>query len=344
MKITFFGQLGLPARAAGLPHGSRVEALSRQLVQAGHSVTVLGTYPYITGSNYHGVKLIRIPSLNPQKPGGWVYLIFSLLYLLAQRPDVIHVHTWPAALLLSLTRWLFPNARVIWTIDVLRSSKYGLRITSYGLQNTTLTTPSRTLQYQLLTEYELRATYIPDGYHESAAPDIELNHFGLKKGQYCLAVGKSDAALRWVKKTYKGAKTHKKLVVLTPATPRARRTLMKNTAAVIIADETVSTSDLLEAMHNRRAIIAPTYPLYQEILATTGQYYAPRDATGLIQAINNVASDTKAQKSWGDAAAPRARRHFTWPRLAEEYSVLYAPAVKAVPLDSVHLNPRVQYS
>lgn len=335
MKITFFGQLGLPAGAlaqAGLPRGSRIEALSRQLVQDGHSVAVLGTYPHFTSGNYHGIKLIKIPSLNPQKPGGWVYLLLGLLCLLAKRPDVIHVHTWPAALLLSLVRWLFPNARIIWTIDKLPVP--GFLATSYQL----LTTNQRTIQYRLLVEYGIKAHYIPDGYHQSVAPDIELNHFGLKKGQYCLVVGTSDAALRWVKKTYKGAKTHKQLVTLAQETPRVRQTLVRNTAAIIIADEAVSSSNLLEAMHNRRAIIAPAHPLYQEIMATTGQYYAANDEAGLIAAINNVASNTNAQKRWGAAAASRARRHFTWTRLAEEYSVLYAPAVKAVRLDSVYVS------
>lgn len=352
MKITFFGQLGLPTglsagataktELAGLPHGSRVEALSRQFVQDGHSVSVLGAYPYVTAGNYHGVKLIRIPSLNPEKPGGWVFLTLGLLYLLAKRPNVIHVHTWPAALLFSLTRWLFRDTRIVWTIDSLPTAqrwhkKWILQTINYKLQ-TSLTAPTRTIQYRLLVEYGIKAHYIPDGYHESAAPDIELSHFGLKKGQYCLAIGTSDSALRWVKKTYQGAKTTKKLVALTPSPPRARQTLVNNAAAIIIADDTVSSTDLLEAMHNQKAIIAPVWPLYQEILATTGQYYAPRDAAGLMQAINNVAANAKAQKRWGDAAASRARRHFTWPRLAEEYSVLYAPQVRLVPLDSIYVS------
>jgi hypothetical protein len=374
MNIIFYGQLGLPQLNQGGSNGqaSRVEALARQLVRDGHTVTVLGTAPYLAQGNFHGIELKYLPSLNPQKPGGLLYLLLGLIYVVFRQPATIHVHGSRAALLLTLTRFLFRDTRIVWTIDKLPLLR--LLTTHYSLLTLeNITTPSRALQYRLLVEHGIRAAYIPDGYEEPSVSDIATTHVSLKKGQYSVVLVESAAALRRVAVAYAKSKTEKKLVVFAreevaypafrrdPArgggkllkkqfpflvlithytlliTPRLRRSILNSAAAVIIGDESVSTTLLLEAMHGSRAIIAPTLAAYQEILGTAGQYVAAGDTAGLTAAINKVVTSPAAQAAWGAKAHTRATHHFTWPRLMEDYQTLYVPHVRLIPLDSVGL-------
>jgi glycosyltransferase involved in cell wall biosynthesis len=371
MNITFFGQLGLPKLRdkdrGGL--ANRIEAVARQLVADRHEVTVFGTAPYLSSGNYHGIDLQRRASLNPEKPGGWVYLVFCLISMVRRPVDVIHIHSYRAALLLSLTRFLFPHARVVWTIDAIPRWNIEFRILNLGIRHMMVTTPSRTVQYRLLVEHGVKATYIPDGYHQPVVPPIPVTRFGLRAGQYCVALVDSPEALRVVAKAYAAAKSRKKLVVLqletssikrlrkkypflvfldskfeilnSSLTPRVRRSLIAGAAAVIVGDNTTSPSVLLEAMDAKRAIIAINEPRYQETLGTAGQYFAAKDSKGLTAALRRILADATAQSTLGQAAATRAERHFTWPRLVEDYHTFYAPVVRPVLLDSAYL---VQFS
>lgn len=344
MNIIFYGQLGLPQLHTQDQNttANRVEALARHFVQDGHKVTVLGTAPSVSSGKYHGIELKCLPSLNPQKPGGWFYLVLGLVSILRSRPDVVHVHGWHAALLLALVPWFLRDTRVIWTVDHVPLPYQLIRLITHD--PLLITTPQRSLQYRLLVEYGIKATYIPDGYEEPPASDIALKHFALKKNRYCVALVSSPSAVRRLQKAYHNSTTRRPLIVLRRATPRVRRTLINSAAVVLLGDDSVSQTVLLEAMHAQRTIIAPTYPLYQELLGTTGQYYAPRDAAGLTEAIRNAVTNAGAQQKWGQAAHTRATHHFTWPRLVDDYNILYAPQVRAVLLDSVHVRPRVQYS
>jgi len=389
MKITFFGQLGLPqpSERDGSTAVNRVEALARQFALEGHRVTVFGTAPYLSSGNYHGVELKQFPSLDPTKPGGWIYLVFGLIFLFFHPAEVVHVHGWRAAFLLFLTtRFLFRNTRIVWTIDALPVSRMERivlsPITSY--LSPSITTSSRTLQYRLLVEYNVRAAYVPDGYAVPKVADISVARFGLKKNSYVVALVNSPHALRRVAKAYAASKTRKKLVVLQSPigeykrlqkkypfiklmgheksilvlavnsradrsrnqletdyslSGRTRRSIIANAAAVIIGDDEVSTAILLEAMHAKQAIIALNNSRYQEIMGVTGQYFAAQDRHGLASALMGVLTDAPRQTQWGRLAAKRAQRHFTWPRIIEDYHTLYAPAVRPVPMDSAYLVP-----
>lgn len=379
MHIIFYGQLGLSQlhdKDASTAE-NRVEAIARHLVQEGHAVTVLGTTPYLASGNYHGIELQKIPSLNPEKPGGWFYLALGLVYILWHKPDVIHVHTTRAALLVALAAWFLRDTRVVWTIDALPTSrvqKWLLKPLTYKLQPS-LTTPLRTLQYRLLVEDGVQATYIPDGYHEPIISPIASARFGLRKEQYSVALVTSLAAARFVAKAYTATKTRKKIIVIgleksqvmrlrkqfplvslvtgdsLLVTSRIRRSLIASAAAVIIGDDTVAQTVLLETMHYERVVVALNDPRYQETLGLTARFVAPGDSVGLTKAIQAATATSSVAKKRAVAAGIRAQHHFLWPRVIEDYETLYAPHVRAVLIDSIQarplvqrVNPRVQYS
>ena len=387
MKIAFLGQLGLPKlnHSDDSAVAARVEAVARELAAEGHQVTVFGTLPYLSAGNYHGIELRRYPSLDPTQPGGWTYLVFCLLYLLRHRFDVLHVHTFRAAFLLSRVPFLFRHTRLVWTVDELPKNRFE-KLVAAGYRSApvlpagarrarsrrayfTITTPSRAIQYRLLVEYGVKAIYIPDGYRLPVAPNIAVSTFGLKKNSYVVALvnATSPAALRLVARAHARSKTRKKLVVfqteegankrlkkkfpllvflnskfiiLPPEpTPRLRRSVIAGAAAVILGDDSVSPATLLEAMDSGRAVVAVNKPAYQEIVGVTGRYFASQDSAELASILGDILSDPRQQAAWGKKAHKRAQRHFTWPRIVEEYQTLYAPLVRVVPLDSAYLVP-----
>lgn len=334
MQITFYGQLGLPLltrREQDTPE-RRVEALAVQLADEGHQVTILGTSPYLSGGNYHGIELQAITSLDPEQPGGWTYLLLGLFRLITSQPGVIHVHTARAAFLLFLTRWLFPETKIIYTIDDLPRRLTSFPIPSFPFLTTT---PSRALQYRLLIRHGIRAIYVPDGFTPPALPDLRPNFFNLKKGQYAILLASHPKAIRQAKQAYKKTGSKKQLVLATKLSGREKRSLIAHAAVVILADNTIPSQTVLETMNNKKAIIAVNDSRYQELLGTTAQFYKTGDSATLAQAVRQVIAKPKIQATWGQKAHQRASNHFTWQRILPEYLTAYVPQHRLIPLDSV---------
>lgn len=337
MQITFYGQLGLPLLTQRKQDTAehRVEALALKLADEGHEVTILGTSPFLKDGNYHGINLKFIPSLVPDQPGGWFYLLLSLFYLWRTQPAVLHVHTAPAAHLLALTKWLFPETVIVYTVDNLQR-RASFHMPHFALSN--ITTPSRTLQYRLLTQHGIRATYIPDGFTLPVLPALKPSFFNLKKGQYVVLLASQPKAIRQAKQAYKKTRSKKQLVLASKFSGREKRSLISHAAAVILADDTTPTQTVLETMNSQKAIIASNESRYQELLGTCAQFYKTGDMATLTQALRQVIAKPKNQTIWGKKAQQRACSHFTWQRILPEYLTTYTPNHRIVPVDSVYIT------
>jgi glycosyltransferase involved in cell wall biosynthesis len=336
MHIAFIGQLGLPKllERGFASSETRVAALSRLLAAKGHVVTVLGTKPYLSqGGNDHGVVLRRYPSLNPEKPGGWLYMVCSLWFVGRTQPDVIHAHGWHAGALLPLIERIAPESTIVWTLTSLPRNYFRIAklITRAAVWiGAEITVPTRWLQYLLLQEFGVRAAYIPDGYTPEILPPVSLSAFKLRRGQYVLALTDTPAATRSVKRAYTKAKLRKKLVFAENYRGRVLRTLIRHAHTVIAAGEPTALDALLQAMDSGKAIVATTAALHQETLGVTAQFYKPGDHTGFAQAFDQTSP------ALGKAAALRAKHHFPWTRILPEYLTLYHALRRPVLLDSAH--------
>lgn len=359
MKILFLGQLGLATTSPATAQQRRLGALAQELARQGHQVTILGTPPYVRREtpNYFGATILTRPSLNPQKPGGWFYVLQGIITLWRQQPHVTHLHGWRAASLIWLMAVLSPETNFIWTIDSLPRRNFRTRLTAWQAQRlcNAITTPTRCLQYEVLQSFKLRTTFIPDGYQADVLRPLPLKPFRLRPSNYTLLLTTNPAVIRKAARAYRQAKSRKKLAFLSNTakslvrsrratllhpvgTPTGRklRTLLANAAAIIVPDTTTSLETLLEAMDTSRPIIACNHPLYQETLGVTATFYNPKDPRGLATAIKSVFTSPQKSSALGRAAATRARRHFLWPHIIPEYITLYRYAeVKRVPVDSL---------
>lgn len=341
MKIFFLGQKGIPAQSAQDSDETRVEALARLLAAKGHEVVATCAKPYTKGAvrAFAGIRLLHPLSFNPEIPGGFLHVLLSLISLYRLQPDVVHVHGWKAAALTRFATLISPESTFIWTIASIPSSKPSraklvLRIAAPVFD--AISTPSRTVQYLLLTQYNVRAAYVPDGYTEPVVANIPLKHFGLRKNQkYILATARSQQDRNWIQRSHKKAKLRNALVFLDDAvqhpSDRARASLIRQAQLVIYADSNTSTADILQAMAGGRTIIATLEPIKQEILGTSALFVKRFDTKGLADALQ------KTSKTPQNAhASKRAQAHFTWNRILEEYLTLYHyPVVRRVPIDSI---------
>lgn len=348
MNILFWGQLGLPRLTQRDEASAEVRAavLARDWAVRGHTVSLIGTYPYVTRrGNDHGITTTYRPSLNPTKPGGFVFQLLGLLHLIRTQPDIVHVQGWTATALLPIAIMLSRTTSFILTIDHLpsryrRIAKLLIKLLLPHLQALTATT--RQVQYSLLQDMGIRSIYVPDGYTEQTAT-VSLHSLKLRKGQYVLLLGRNMAHLQRVARAYKQAGVRKKLVIpgeITPALRRLYRTyrgvtlvgdlrgkalqaVLEGALFVVAADETVSVTTILHTMNAGRALAAVTTPLYQETAGTTALFFNKLDRPGLLQLLQSLADDEGKRHAIGAKARTRARRHFLWSRIMPEYHALY---------------------
>lgn len=366
MQILFIGQNGTAHWPQAIPSSPewRVDRLARSLSQQGHQVAIVATPPFASKrlTHTHNVDIISRPSLNPERPGGWLYLFFSLWTLWRRQPDVVHLQGWRVASVSWLAALLSPETNLVWTIPTLPMRHPRLaKIVAWQAKHIVdaITTTSRTVQYVLLQTYQLQAEYIPDGYFPLPLKDIPPRHFGLRKDQYVVALGSNEIALKNVMRAFARVATRKKLLVLQPASPayhsilrgkkniefgghlqgRALASLIRQAAAVIVADTTVSNETLLHAMDSGRKITAINDTRYQEILGVAGTYVRP----GKVLELTAELKQSIRQRSKGvpsPEAQKRAQAHFTWDRIIPEYLSAYRRGFEQpVPLDSLQPVP-----
>lgn len=362
MKILFMGQRGIPAhRTDGHADESRVEELAGRLAAGGHAVTVISTKPYgSTVRNLHGIVLRYVPTFHPEKAGGFLPLISSLWVMWRMNPDVVHMHGWRAAAFVRAAALLCPETTFVWTVTSLPESNYFLaRFIAWQARSVfdAIVTPTRELQYHCLNTFNLRAQYIPDGYAAPTLADIPASRWGLRRGQYVVMDANSQDEILWVAQAYKSTNTHKKLAVLlyeemptlkrfrrkypflvpvVVSSPRARVSLVRQAVALISATKHAQPALALAAMDAGRPVVAANYPLQQELLGITGMFAKAGDSEDMARVLNEVIFYPTRQRQIGSAAQKRARNHFGWARILDEYLTVYHyPEVTRVPIDSI---------
>jgi glycosyltransferase involved in cell wall biosynthesis len=357
MYIVFWGQLGLTKLLEkDLPSSEqRVETLGTYMANKGNDVVVLATKAYENTPKNQSIIVTPLPS-SSKSTGGWLYVFLGLVYILRHRPQIVHIHGWQTAMLASLTKPLFRSTTMVWTIDSLPKHVwlYGKIAPLMAKSFDIITVPTRTMQYRLLTQFSLRAQYIPDGYVPSKLADASLTAFKLRREQYAVALVNSPESLRTVAEAYAKTNSRKKLVVSKYGTGsyarlarqfpflrfigeisgRSWQSVVNNAAVVVLGDATTSSSTLLKTMNSARNIVAINEPSYQELLSVTGQYYHPTDINGLVDILTKALKKDNTH-NWGEKAHKRAFAHFRWERILSEYLNVYCIDCKKVSMDSL---------
>jgi len=269
-----------------------------------------------------------------------------------RQPHIVHVHGSPSLIWMKLARLATEKCFFILTV----SDTDSLPEDKVLAQFAAVVAVSRTVQYRLLVERNVKAAYIPDGYMPVIAAPVALEHFGVRSGQYCVTTAQTYEEIKWVAQSYASAKTKKKLAVFAEDRGHLKRlkrrypfllfvgewgmrpqlSLMSEAALVIVAHNRLSGNVLLQIMDAGRAIVAVGAPHYEEILGVTGKFVTAGDLEGLGASVRDFVGDARLQRRFGKEARLRARKHFTWENAAGQYMRLYSqPKVRSVPLDSI---------
>lgn len=346
MKITFLGQLGQ------IESDSRVMTLARLLANKGHAITIFGTKPYLQNSmNNNGIQLAYRPSFNPEKPGGWLYLVSCLMNTIRKQPEVLHVWGWQAAALVAACRGLFGRSILVWTIDHEPRSYRLAQKLSHRISHSfdKVTTPSRTLQYFIRNSFGLEAAYIPDGYFMPSLPDAPLKPFKLRRNQYIAVIVSDKKQLKFVEACLSKISHKKKIVVLSLKDMAANsanielidvkpgriwQSVLNGAAYIVAADYKTPINMLLSAMNAGKAIMTVNNYYYQEYLGLSAKYFKLGDTAGFNKIAREMAKKS-TKLSLGGEAQKRAFNHFRWDRILPEYLAIYHSRQAArVALDS----------
>ena len=362
MKILFIGQKGVPCKSQEDKTGRerRTEALSTLLADMGHSVYVICTKPYVSKNllNFNGVNLVHRPSLLPNREGGLMHDLVSVLTIWTKKPDVVHFQGWRAVMLAPLAIVLRPETTYVWTIDSCPQQRIRImrQITRLveGLFDV-ITVPSRELQHYMLYNFNVRAMYIPDGYTASETPLLPLKYFGIRLSGYTLTTATHAKSVRMVAKAYKKAGGRRKLVVMTEEKGPLKRlgreytflsfvgelkgrplySLIERAGLIILTGENTSVDTVLRTMNAGKAIVATSEVGYQEVLGVSAPIAKNGDVEGMADLLFPLIKNEGARLVAGRKTRKRAQAHFTWKRILPEYIELYHyPLLRAVPMDS----------
>ncbi len=354
MKILFIGQKGVPAHTYNDSDEKRVEILAGLLAAAGHEVAVTCSASYAKSRfrTFAGAKLIY-PYVRNES--GWLQALTGIVSLWRLRPDVIHVHSWPVALLIWLAPFL-PKATYLWTISSLprkssKSVRYLARRAAHAFD--VITTPSRYVQYGLFHTYGLIARYLPDGYLTSNLAPIPAAHWNLRKGQYVVAFASDNQEAKHLIELHTSSQTKKKMVlvgagpsgkykpsnrnvkIITDNGERALISLIQHSSAVIVGRSAKHRAFLLCAMAAGKPILAVNAPLHTEALGAAGILVSALQGEDARAYLQLLTTHNHTQKQLAAAAQKRARKHFQWKRLLKEYEQLYHyPQALRIPIDS----------
>ncbi len=198
LRIAMIGQKGLPATYGGIER--HVEEIARRLVDRGHHLTVYARphYSKLHGE-YHGIRLLRLPSLNTKHLDTATHTGAAALDALLRRFDIVHFHALGPSVFSLLPR--LRGQKSVVTIHGLdwERQKWG-RFASWVLRQCeypALHFPSRTIVVSrtLAAYFEKKYGMLPDVIPNGTADPVyrpigKLRRYGLDEGRYVLFVGR----------------------------------------------------------------------------------------------------------------------------------------------------------
>ncbi|MDD5627281.1 MAG: glycosyltransferase family 4 protein [Patescibacteria group bacterium] len=115
MKIAIIGSKGIPCRDGGVER--HTEELAVRLVKAGHEVLVYSRRHYTQSRvrRYKGVRIIYTPYIPTKNLAAITHTLTSLIHVLFQKVDIIHIHSVGPSLLAFLPRLLKRKTQIIAT-------------------------------------------------------------------------------------------------------------------------------------------------------------------------------------------------------------------------------------
>jgi glycosyltransferase involved in cell wall biosynthesis len=360
MRIAILGTRGVPASYGGFE--TFAEHLSTRLVARGHDVTVYCRAHYVSPREleYHGVQLKVLPTIRHKYFDTVVHAFLSALHAAPRRFDAALICNCANAPFAPLLR--FTGTPVAINVDGLEhkrkkwnwiAQKYYVLAERLAtvLPNRTIT-DARVIQDYYLARYHAPSTMIAYGSEVERRPDRDtVRKWRVEPNRYVLYVSRLEPEnnAHLVIEAFKKVRTAHRLLIVGDAPyahdyiydlkARARgdkriiftgfvfgqdyRALQQNAYCYNHATEDGGTHPaLLEAMGFGNCVLTLDAPENIEAVGDAGLLYDDED--DLARKLQRVLRDGSLVHSYRNRAQARAREHYTWDRVVDQYEQLFA--------------------
>lgn len=358
MKIAMIGQKGIPALYGGIER--HVEEIGRRLAARGHDVSVYCRLHYTpAGGRYHGVRLVRLPSVNTKHLDTATHVTLSTLHALFQDYDVVHFHALGPSVLAGIPR-LFGSPTVV-TVHGLdwQREKWG-RLASWVLKrcegpavafpNRTIVV-SRTLQTYFADHHHKATVAIPNG---TVLPEPRPAHrilkFGLTSKRYVLFVGRlvPEKGVHFLCEAFSRLDTDLTLALVGGSSgsddyveqirryegPRVKlldyvygealEELWSNAYCVVQPSTLEGLSlSLLEALSYGRCVLISDIPENLEVTEDCAFTFKNRDVDDLARQLGRLLAEPALVRTYEQRAKQHIADHYSWDRVVDATERVY---------------------
>ena len=357
MRIAIIGSRGIPARYSGVERA--VEEVARRLVLKGHEVTVYCRPGTCSTNEYHGVKLVFLPTWHSKNFGTIIHVLFATIAVIFRNAEVVHYHALGPSFFSFIPR-IF-GKKVIVTVHCLdwQRKKWGflarifLRFCQYPaiLCSHRMIVVSQVLKDFFEKKFKKDVHCIPNGAGFVTDRDFsDVLKYGCEKDSYVLCVGRlvPEKGTQYLIKAFNELKTDKTLVLAGESSFTDRYVnllrnlagarvkflgfvegpelvaLYKNAYMVVLPSEVEGAPlVLLEAMNYGKCVLSSDLPDCQEILGTTGAYFRSKNYADLKRHLEELLANPLLVQEYGQKAGNRVRRLFDWDRVADATENVY---------------------
>jgi glycosyltransferase involved in cell wall biosynthesis len=358
LRIAFIGGRGVVSKYSGIE--AYYEEVGKRLVQMGHEVTVYcRTYFTPALPEYHGMRLIRLPTIRSKHLETVVHTLLSTAHVLTQRCDVVHYHALGPALFSFLPRLL--RKKTVVTVQGLdwQRKKWGrMAATVLRLgERASVRFPSGTmvvshaLQQRYRETHGIETSYVPNGgVLREPVPARKIFEWDLEPEKYILFLGRfsPEKGCHLLVNAYERLDTNIKLVMAGASSycddySRELRThagdrikmldwvsgktldeLLTNAMLFVLPSDLEGLSlALLDAMGAGLCVLTSDVPENHEVVDGAGFTFQRGNSADLADRLRFLIANPTVREAAGRAAKQRIRDQYQWSTITTEIEKAY---------------------
>jgi len=358
LRVAFIGGRGVISKYSGIE--TYYEEVGQLLAQMGHKVTIYcRTYFTPRVAEYHGMRLVRLPTIRSKHLETVVHTLVSTAHALTQKYDIVHYHALGPALFSFLPR--LAGARTAVTVQGLdwQRKKWGrlasavLRMgerASVKFPNATMVV-SQALQQRYRETHGIKAFYVPNGgvLRKWQEPRQTLE-WGIEPENYILFLGRfsPEKGCHLLVEAFEQLETNAQLVMAGASSycDRYSQELRKHASERIRMLDWVSGEPLDELLTNAMLFVLPSdleglslalldamgaglcvvtsdVPENREVVDGAGFTFQRGSSADLAERLRFLIANPVVREAAGKAAKKRIREQYQWPGIAVEIEKAY---------------------
>lgn len=370
MKIVMFGHKRIPSREGGVE--VVVQNLCSRMAAQGHEVLCLNRGGHhVSGqqfdsqksSEYEGIKLKQMPTINKKGLAAVSSSFFAALYCAFQKTDVVHIHAEGPAFWCWIPKLFRKKVIVsIHGLDWARekwSKGFASRYIRWGEKMAVryadeIVVLSRNMQQYFRENYGRKTVLIPNGAEQPRylPADRIKRQYALSKDSYVLFLGRlvPEKGIHYLLEAFRQVDTGMKLVIsggssdsdqyvqqLKELAAKDERVLFTGFVQGELLQELYSNcylyvlpSDLegmplslLEAMSYGNCCLTSDIPECCEVTEDHAVSFPKGNTAVLKERLQELCSHPELVEQYRSSAAEHVRRHYHWDHIVQQYLDLY---------------------